>query len=353
MKYELDNIAFAYEPTVIFRAQPDWLYGREPLLRRMPDGSLICLISTGGPTEPHDDNVIAATRSYDDGVTWSKPEVLFDHQTRGVWAFELFAEQGDPCIFVHTYDAASHYLELKTFRSWSKDSGRTWSEPVSVPGGVGNVSVRQGIVLASGDWVFPVYWQETLGRWNWQKKGKEKGGRVTATWRFVTGVLRSEDAGQSFRLCGNVRADFDLWEPNAVEVAPNRLVMLIRQTGAPAPGVLYRSDSADGGLSWSAPRRTNIPDPSAKLTLLKLGDAVILLHNANSERRTPLSLWVSHDGCETWPVQLDLAAHTQGGKICYPHAFVDHEKELLYVACDAYQAFYLLKVPFADFLGAS
>ena len=32
-------------------------FAREPILRPMADGSLICLFLTGGPTEPHNENV--------------------------------------------------------------------------------------------------------------------------------------------------------------------------------------------------------------------------------------------------------------------------------------------------------
>ena len=80
---------------------------------------------------------------------------------------------------------------------------------------------------------------------------------------------------------------------------------------------------------------------------------MLLLNNPSPapgwDERTPLSLWISRDGCETWPVKLDLA-HNPSGAICYPHGFADMERESLYIACDTRQAHYLLRVPFADFL---
>ena len=50
-------------------------YAREPVLARMGDGSLICTFLSGGHTEPEDQNITLAVRSYDDGVTWSSPQV--------------------------------------------------------------------------------------------------------------------------------------------------------------------------------------------------------------------------------------------------------------------------------------
>ncbi len=347
---ELDGCQFTYRPSMIFRAEGEWLTAREPVLRPMPDGSLACLIYSGGPTEPHDENVVLITRSLDRGATWSAAEVLFKHDTRGVWATELFTEGERPCIFVHTFDAASHYLELKSYRSFF-DSG-TWSEPVSLPGGFGNVIARQGVVLTDGSWVFPVYWQEALGGWNWKKDGP--GYQPHDKWRFVSGALRSDDGGESFSLHGNLRADINLWEPNIVEVSPNHLVMLMRADGVP---LKYRSESVDGGRTWSPPEPSDIPDANSKMTLLRWGQRVILLHNpaavAGWLNRRTLSLWVSEDGCKTWPIKIDLAKGVEGDLIvCYPHAFIDHDEQILYVACDTAVTHYLLKVPLADIVAA-
>jgi len=335
---------FTYGARLIFDAGETWQQAREPVLRRMPDGSLLCLHYSGGPREPHDDNVVLVTRSRDDGATWSEADVLFSHPTRAVWATELFAEGGEPpCIFVHTLDAASHYLELKTFRSFSADAGGTWSEPVSLPGGASGCSVRQGIALRDGTWVFPIYWQEALSGWNWQKTGPDY--LPHPTWRFYCGALRSEDCGRSFTLHGNLRADVDLWEPNIVETAPDQLLMLMR---APIHGVLFRADSTDGGRTWSDPYATGIANPGTKFTLLSLDQRLLLINNAHGHERTHLSLWVSDDGGDTWQRKLDLCPPDL--RMFYPHAFADPARETIYIACENAKQHYLTRVPFADVL---
>ncbi|MDR3708622.1 MAG: sialidase family protein [Capsulimonadaceae bacterium] len=323
--------------------------GREPVLRRMPDGSLFCAVYSGGPTEPHDDNVVLGTRSLDDGLTWTSPDVLFRHDARGVWATELFTGGDSPCLFVHAFDAASHYLELQTFRSFYSAQTGQWSEPVSLPGGLSGVIVRQGIVLQNGSWVFPVYWQEALGDRNWRKI--DKAYHPHDSWRMMSGALRSDDRGKTFTLHGNLRADLSLWEPNAVEIAPNHLVMLMRAEGTPWK---YRSESRDGGLTWSVPVQSDIPCANSKVTLLSWDRRVIMLHNPSDkvgwQHRTPLSLWISDDGCKTWPVKIDLVYATIPGQaICYPHAFIDREQRQLCVAVDSARTHYFFKAPLADF----
>ncbi len=362
----LNGIEFAYKPSIIFAANETWRFGREPVLRRMPDGSLVCLVYSGGPREPDDDNCCLITRSADDGATWSPPELLFDHPARAVWGTEIFTEGPRPFAVLHTFDTASTYTEIQAFLSFTDDAGRTWSEPVSIPGGGKSVVVRQGIVLCDGAWLFPCYWQDVLGGWRWEKvDGHHRPGKARRVFR--SGVLRSTDKGRVFSLHGCLSAERNLWEPNAVEIAPGRLVMYMRASGA---GYLYRSDSADDGLTWTPAAPTDIPNADTKVTLVKVGDAVAMLNNPNPKcgfgERNPLSLWVSRDGCRTWPTRLDLARippHEQhkvpAGQpdcwpkaICYPHAFADAARKTLYVACDAVTHHYFLKVPFTDFLSA-
>ena len=144
-------------------------YAREPVLARMGDGSLICTFLSGGHTEPEDQNITLAVRSYDDGVTWSSPQVLFYHRRRAAYTTEIFTGAKRPMMVVHTYAAESRYREISAFLSFSDDDGKTWSEPVSLPGAASHGNVRKGIVLSNGKWLFPVYWQEVRERWDWEQ----------------------------------------------------------------------------------------------------------------------------------------------------------------------------------------
>ena len=66
---------------------------------------------TGGKLEPHNDNVIAISRSENDGKTWSEPETLFSHESRGCWCTEIFTECENPFAVVHTYNAPKLLLK--------------------------------------------------------------------------------------------------------------------------------------------------------------------------------------------------------------------------------------------------
>ena len=127
---------FNYTANLILRAKPNFEYAREPLLRRMPNGDLVCVCLSGGKTEPANQNLVIISRSKDDGCTWSAPEIIFQHSERAVWATELFCHDNTVCLFLMTYYAPSRYRELILYRSFSTDNGETWSEPQSLPNGI-------------------------------------------------------------------------------------------------------------------------------------------------------------------------------------------------------------------------
>lgn len=321
-------------------------FAREPILRRMPNGDLVCTFLTGGPTEPHNENVLQMSRSSDDGKTWSEPKTILAHSRRGVWCTELFAEGPDPFLVVMTYEAANHYLELQTYRSFSYDGGRTWEEPVAFPSGLNGVTLRQGIVLSNGSWLFPLYWQELRNHFDWGT-WKGDGESRDISWPFCCGVARSEDGGKTFQRYGYLTGERSLWEPNCVELENGHVVILMRDN---ACGFLKRADSLDYGRTWSEPITTDIPNPNTKITLLKVGKNVLLINNFRKDMgwdvRTNLEIRVSEDGLKSFSRVLPLENREE--RWFYPHAYVDKAQETIYVAYENAREHRLAKVSFRE-----
>lgn len=304
-------------------------FGRDPLLRRMPNGDLACIMLTGGPKEPHIENVGVVSYSTDDGDTWSEPALTFAHGARAVWCRELFAPPtGNPFAIVNTFDPVSYYRELQSFFSFTEDNGRTWSEPRSIPFGVNGATMCQGIVLSNGDWLFPLYWQETHTGFDWTK------GPYRAPFRC--GVAYSPDNGASFYRAGYICGEYNLWEPCCVELEPGHVVMLMRDSTM----FLARSDSYDYGRTWSERQITNIANPSTKFGMTKVGDAVVLVNNFYEEddggtrnfkeRRIHLQLRVSRDGLQSFDTMLELEPTDE--RWFYPYIYNDEARRTLYIA---------------------
>ena len=313
---------------------------REPVLRRMPDGSLLCFSLAGGPREPHNDNYVSVIRSEDDGAHWSLPRMLFWHSMRACWGTEIFIEGNRPIAFVQTYNAECHYRELQTFVSYGDASGEQWTEPISLPnseeGPVNGVSVRKGIVMSNGKWLFPIYWQEVHAGFDWQWASHVQN-------VFYSGVMLS-DNGTSFIRRGCIQGG---WEPSCVELDPGHLVMLMRSCET---NFLQRTDSYDFGRTWGIPIQTDISNPKTKPVLLKIGKNVILINNysssGNPAGRTHLQLRISNDEMRSWRIAVILEEATETW--FYPDAFADMKKKQLYVVYENMVEHRLVKLTFAE-----
>lgn len=353
------NAVFAYEATTMFLPDDHFTFGREPTLRRMPDGSLISFIYTGGPCEPDPSNVAALIRSEDDGATWSKPQVPFQHPIRSTWGTEIFTDTPRPFCVFQSYDFATMFKDMNTFISYTDDSGRTWTPPENIRGVPANVVVRQCKKLSDGTLLAPVYWQEIHGDWD----SVNRVARIaTDKWLFASGVLRSTDHGKTFSLHGYHKVDGGLlWEPEAVELENGHILMFMRH-GA----FLKKTESFDGGCTWTPVVDSSIPNADTKFVIYKVRDRIVLINNIcpnGKVQRSKLEMWVSDDLCRSWRLKLPLAELTSlpgpdAGwttqypypQVAYPHGFADDEKELLYLAIDCITEFFLVKVPYADLL---
>ena len=192
----------------------------------------------------------------------------------------------------------------RTWTATSNDEGSNWSEPrelcpdAEFPGGPVK---NKPVVLTDGTWLAPNS-RETDECWD-----------VSAD--------RSEDGGVSWTSGAIVPLDHDLIDgPGAIQPAlwesgSGNVHMLVRTTG----GKIWRSDSADSGLSWSPLYETDIPNNNSGIDVAKLHDGTLaLVYNPVDTHgvRTPLRIALSFNNGATWPHHLDI--ETGAGEFSYP-----------------------------------
>lgn len=362
------------------------LWTREGILRRVGPQRLLCTWTTGGFSEPTDGNFTMGIASDDLGRTWSKPSVLFRHARRGLFTTELFVpEPGVVHAFLQTYALGTWITQIHSYRATSRDGGQTWSGPHSIPGGIHNVWVNQGLVHSSGRWVIPVSWAEHVGdEWCEPSVGRPPvqpvaGARpidpVELPWgsddplvyragndwahrnhRYAVGAILSDDRGESFRLRGYLKREEPrhFFEPKVVERSDGSIALLTRELN---DGWLWQSHSTDRGETWGDLERTEIPNPSSKVKLLRARDGrIVLIHNPSPPvpsapgepfrmgRRSPLSIWISRDDMRTWAVKVDLVTDP-AGSLNYPDGYIDDEAGVVHFAWEDGQRVYVAKVP--------
>ncbi len=302
-------------------------YAREPILALMPDKSLVCIMTTGGPTEPHNENYVVIVRSEDGGKSWTAPKTLFDNERRGVWVTEIFTGGEAPMMVVHTYNAEVPYKELQTFVSYTYDNGKTWTEPVSMNPHTSGLCIRKGFNLSNGDVFFPVYFTRIDSRFNdykdWREEGYWKGSYHSCA------AIVSSDKGKLFTPYGCFEKN--LWEPNAVELEDGHILMFMRDSNTPYLNV---AESFDYGRTWEHKGNIDTPNANSKIDITKVNGKVVMTSNVQAtsgfDERANLVIRISDDNCKTW--REPICVTTPEDNIFYPHSAVDYDNKIFYLA---------------------
>lgn len=181
--------------------------------------------------------------------------------------------------------------EIPTWQTMVKisvDSGESWSEErEAVPGDFGGrgpvknkcIRLKDGAILAPAS--------TEAGGWN----------------AFAD---RSEDGGKTWTRSENVPVDrtenpeAGIIQPTLWQDDTGAVHMLLRSN----TGHIYRSDSVDGGRSWSPAKATGLPNNNCGIDLVRMENGrLVLVYNpvsGNWAARTPIAFSVSDDNGETW-----------------------------------------------------
>ncbi len=278
-----------------------------------------------GTREGHTDVDIWYARKTVSG--WSKAEVLVGEEGIPCWNPVLFQANDNRLLLF--YKIGHTIPEWYTMVMESMDNGHTWSKPVElVPGDRGGRGpVRNHPIHRSdGAWLAPAsiedqFWDAFIDISEDGGKSWSMSGYVPikhASPRMVPAVTEIPVSGSS--LIGKGIIQPALWESK-----PGHVHMLLRST----EGQIYRSDSSDGGASWSPAYATALPNNNSGIDLTKLANGTLaLVYNpveGDWAARTPLVLRISRDNGETWKDEWIL--ENEQGEYSYP-AILSAENEL-------------------------
>ncbi len=265
----------------------------------LPDGGILSAWF-GGTGEGNADVAIWGARRSVSG--WSAPGIVARVRDDPHWNPVLF-RVGD-AIHLH-FKVGSSISSWETWHSVSCDGGRSWSTPRElVPGDRGGRGAvkNKPIRLADGSLL--------------------AGASLETRRRWTAFADRSEDGGRTWQASAPVRPRFTILEGKGViqpalwESAPGHVHMLLRSSC----GHVCRSDSDDGGHTWTRARKTALPNNNSGIDLARLdGGELALVFNPVSASwgpRTPLRVALSRDGGLTWPQGLDL--EVEAGEFSYP-----------------------------------
>ena len=269
-------------------------------LIRQSDGTYLAAWF-GGTKEGHPDVAIWGARGGAEG--WDTPVLLAKISDLPHWNPILFQKpDGEILLF---FKVGADCAKWTTFISRSIDGGNSWSTPeILVPGDTDGrgPAKNKPILLTDGTLLAP-------------------GSRETeGLWRVFTD--RSTDGGLTWSASDEVTMDRTLItgagaiQPTLSESSPGHVHMLVRTSC----GWICRSDSEDGGRTWSPLRKTSLPNNNSGIDLARDSQGRLLLAlnpvGGNWAARTPLSLVASEDNGSTWHPVHEL--ETETGEFSYP-----------------------------------
>ncbi len=317
-------------------------------LMPLPNGDLGC-VWFGGTQEGVADITVWFSHK-PAGGRWSEPVALSSDAERSEQNPILFPAPDGQLWLLHTAQRSGHQDTAIVRCRRSADGGRTWSAPEPLLPGSG-IFVRQPVVVHGDRWLLPVFHCRTEGGARWSGDHDD------------SAVMVSTDQGRG-------------WTEHAVpgstgcvhmNIVPGRdgrmLLAFFRSRWADH---VYRCTSEDGGITWSEPKPTPLPNNNSSIQVTRLASGrLAMVFNAISaaqatERRlslydeiegegedagyadvpagrrtafwgtprAPMTIALSDDDGLTWPQQRDIET---GDGYCMTNSSADQRnRELSY-----------------------
>ncbi|MBC8354238.1 MAG: exo-alpha-sialidase [Planctomycetes bacterium] len=295
--------------TSVFQSGTDGYHTyRIPAIVTTNEGDLLA-ICEGRKTSrsDHGDVDLVMKRSIDDGQTWSSLSLVYEEGD------DAKTTIGNPCPVV---DRSTNTIWLPFTRenedvmlTSSRDGGKTWSAPRTITKDV-----------KREDWT----WYATgPGNGIQLERGPFKGRLVIPCDHRIQGitdrqkstrshVIYSDDHGATWRI-GGITA-FEMNECAIAELSGGRLMLNMRSNRGKGKRGVAISD--DGGVSWSeCSDDDTLIEPVCQASLIRhsWSDAddksrLLFSNPASKSGRDHLTLRISYDEGETWPIAREIHA---------------------------------------------
>lgn len=257
----------------------------------LDDGGLY-IAYYGGGGEYEDDSKVWGMRRAAGETAWSTPVVIADTP---------FLAEGNPVVwqapdglvwlwFVQRYGET--WSDSRIHAKVSRDGAKTWSDSFVVAFEKGMMVRAKPIVLLDGQYLLPIYHETGNDR-------EVVGADTTSLF------LRYDPKAHTFTESGRITSRLGNLQPSVAQMDQDRLIAYCRRGGGYEPredAWLVRSESHDGGRTWSAGVETKIPNPNAATDFMRLQSGNLLLaYNDSKTDRSRLTLALSTDGDKTYP----------------------------------------------------
>lgn len=309
---ERDNI----ETYRVFGPEHPGLYKHPASITELANGDLY-IAYYGGSDEYGEDTAVYGSRQKKGDTAWTAPQVIADTPDHPdgnpvVWQ----APDGIVWLFYNNIYGKT-WSDGRVLAKISKDGASTWSDSMVISFEPGSMVRGQPIVLKSGDYLVPIY-HET-------GNDTEKTAADTSSY-----FLRYNPKNKTWQETNRIKSPTGNLQAQVVQISDEYLIAYMRRGGSFEPtdsGYAIRSESHDGGFTWSEGKVTQFKNPNSALDFIKLKNGhLLMVYNDNMNERTPLTVLISTDNDQTWPYRRDI----QGGDntFAYPYAIQTSDEKI-------------------------
>lgn len=266
----------------------------------------------GGDGEYADKTAVFGMRRIAGEKSWSQPVVIADFPWHSEGNTVIWQAPDHLVWLIYVCREGETWSTSRIFAKISTDGAHTWSDPFLIAAEMGMMARGRPIVLHDGDYLLPVY----------HEKGHD---RERTTPDTTSLFLRFNPKTRTWSESNRITSRLGNEQPSPAELTPEHLVAYCRRGGDYEPrddGFIVKSESFDGGRTWSAGVDSSFPNPNAAVELLKLKSGnLLLVYNHSMSERTPLTAALSVDQDRSYPHSRDIIAGN--GDFAYPFAIQD------------------------------
>lgn len=305
--------AIASDEITIFRVVGPEIPGRykhPATIAELQNGDLY-IAYYGGEGEYKGDTAVLGMRLVKGQSEWSRPQIIADTPNRSegnaaVWQ----APDGIVWLFYVT-NYGPTWSSARVKYKISKDGAHTWSDSYMLSFAEGTMCRSRPILLGDGDYLLPLY----------HETGEDRERTAPDTCSYF---MRYNPQEKTWTETNRIYSEMGNLQASPVQIDDDYLVAYIRRGGGFGPlkdGVLYRSESRDGGWTWSRGERTQFPNPNSAADFIKLRNGhLLLVYNDNNQgKRMPLTAAISTDNDKSYPYRRDIL-NKPGDTAAYPSA---------------------------------
>jgi predicted neuraminidase len=276
---------------------PTGKYKHPASVDELQNGDLY-LVFFSGQGEYHDDTAAVFGSRLKKGTSrWTAPVAIARDPFHSLGNAVIWQAPDGPVWLFYVDRFGETWSNSRIAAKLSKDGARTWSDATMYVRGRDN-SPSHPIGLSNGEYLLPIYHE--VGT-NTEK--------VDAN--CTSSFLRYETAKRRWTETNRVRSRLGNIQPAVVQITDQHLIAFCRRGGdyeGRKDGWLVRTESHDGGRSWSEGKDSEFPNPNAAVDLIKLKNGhLLLVYNDSFNERTPLAVAISTDSGKSFPHRRNIA----------------------------------------------